>query len=119
MTAPPEGPLFGRWGPYIRNPQPLGNGLFLCEGQKSLRGTGRVWRPTLVRPHPQAGQPKTTMVVPDWQQVGYVQAARGYRKGQWHTVLYRSSLYIEGFFPTQERALRFLLHNAATTFLED
>jgi len=119
---PAVGPINTTWGTYLRNPQRLADGVFLCEGQRSLKGTGKVWRPTLVRRHPQAGQPlpySATAVHSDWAEYGHVAPAGGkYRKGQWKAVLYRyddatrQHLYSEAYFLTEARCLQFLLHNA-------
>jgi hypothetical protein len=125
MNTPPDGPL-GR-NLFIRNAQPIGNGVFLAEGQTGRTGKGKVWRMCLVRAHPEAGTPPypNGTPYPDWQEFGIVKPAQSsWRKsqGQWGARLYGyfpgsdNHRWVESFFESEARAVQFLVLNATEFF---
>jgi hypothetical protein len=126
MKQPTEGPLHERWGPYVRNIQPVeGTDLFIAEATRGTKGKGRIWWPVLIRRHPEAGQPVhqgSNSINPDWQTVGAVKPATGYRAGLYKACLYNRKdanqtawCYMEAFLPEPE-AVPFLIHAAKEFF---
>jgi hypothetical protein len=121
MIVPKDGPLYSR-GPYIRNAQPIGHGLFLVEGQKGRLGKGRVWSPTVVLPNPEAGTVHYAGSVHEWtepthRECGYVKPATSqYRKGLFKAYLWSrhatAHLSIEGYFATEHDAVQFMIRTA-------
>lgn len=123
MTMPPEGPLNERWGPYIRNIQPIdGTPLFIADACRGVKGKGRIWYPVIVAPNPLAGLPTHYNYPPhvhsDWKEIGCVKAAIGYRAGLLKVTLYgrqdpvsKNWCRVEAFLPDVE-AVHFLIHAA-------
>jgi len=121
VTQPTEGPIHERWGPYIRNIQPIdGTPLFIADACRGVKGKGRIWYPLILAPNPNAGKPSWINGPPqgEWLKIGCVKEATGCRQG-----LLKASLYgrkdpvsdtwcrVEAFLPDSE-AVHFLIYAA-------
>jgi len=122
MDKPKDGPLH-RNGPFIRNAQAVGDGIFLCDAQRGTKGRGKVWTPTLLRPNPDAGVVSYPgmpyeQTQPNQLEMAYVKPATSqYRKGQFkaHLWCYVGGAYrsVTAYFESEALAVQFALRNAA------
>ena len=107
----------------IRNVQEIATDLWLGESQSGKTGKGKVWRPILLVPNPRVGTVHHTGSRWEWAEhklvaIGHVKPAQNsYRKSMqqfaarlWETDHSRCR-YVEAFFETEERAVKFLLLN--------
>lgn len=113
MDKPNDGPL-GRYGPYIRGAQPIGKGFFLVDHQRGQKGSGKVWRPGIVRRNPRytPGSNEWSLVAEVNPQLGkYV--VPGYVKATvWWDDDQKRRHGIEGYFPEEAIGVRFIVRLA-------
>jgi hypothetical protein len=116
MKTPTEGPLYARYGPYVRNIQPVTDSMFIAEACRGTKGRGRVWFPILIVPDPEAGTPRggAGSLRGDWMEGGYVKAATGYSNGLFKTVLWKNhdNRYLNSvtYLPSDGEAVSFMIH---------
>lgn len=126
MDKPANGPITD-YGPFIRNAQPIGGGLFLVEAQRGTKGRGKMWYQTVIAPDPRYGKPKAYQPGKThdhrWQEVGEVKLAvgkyqvAGTMKARVYGI-FADDLrrYVEGYFPNELEAVQFMVANATRLF---
>lgn len=126
MDKPADGPLT-KHGPYIRNAQPIGRGLFLVEAQRGTQAKGKVWYPLVLAPNPCFGKPRypgsTAIDDRQLQEVAEVKVAQGKYQipGTMKAIVYGTHAdekrrFIEGYFPDEVEAVQFIVRNATEMF---
>ena len=124
MTAPNDGPVDDRWGPYIRNAQPIGDGVFLVEWQRGTKGTGKTWYMGVVHRHPQGGQPRDpkypSYINPLWDFFGHAKLGQSSYRGDWKVNMWADEpntkigqrRWLEAYFNDSMTAIQFMVRNA-------
>lgn len=100
-----EGPLHSICGPYLRNRQDLTARLPLWDGARGVKGTAKVWRPTII--------------LDEKKEIARVSAATGkYRYADWSVSIWHhdSKILVNAFFPSEQDAIAFMIHNTKELF---
>ena len=111
------------YGPFCRSSSEITPTIRLAEVQDGTKGSGKVWRQSILIPDPEVGRPfGPNTARGEWMERAMVKRAVGRRTGQWKCSMWRASTiqyqnnWIEGYFDTEEQAVEFMVRNAPTFF---